>query len=129
MKQQGMIVDLDLDLDLETMTAQDVVDRQLQAYNAHDLEAFLACYSPTVTVALHPGGQILDEGLGALRLSYAKLFTECPHLHAHITRRITSENLIIDEEEVEGLVDGPSVRSIVMYEVTDGLITRTWFVE
>lgn len=127
MTQQGVF--LDPDLDFEAMTAHEVVDRQLHAYNNHDLEAFLACYSPAVTVALHPSGQVLDEGLEALRLSYAKLFAECPHLRARIIRRIASDNLIIDEEEVDGLVDEPSVRSIVMYEVTDGLITRTWFVE
>jgi hypothetical protein len=27
------------------------VDRQLEAYNAHDIDAFVACYSPEVVVA------------------------------------------------------------------------------
>lgn len=121
MEQQGIL--------LEEIMAPDVVDRQLKAYNAHDLEAFLSCYSPDIKVALHPGGQTLDEGREALRLSYAKLFAECPHLHAHITKRITLENMVIDEEEVDGLVDGRIVRSVIMYEVLDGLITRVWFVE
>lgn len=121
MEQQSLI--------LEGLTAQDVVDRQLQAYNAHNLEGFLSCYSPAIKVVLHPSGQTLDEGLEALRLSYAKLFVECPSLHARITRRIASESMIIDEEEVDGLVDGRTVRSVIMYEVRDGLITRSWFVE
>jgi hypothetical protein len=37
-------------------------------------------------------------------------------------------NIAIDEEHVRGLKDDGIVHAIAIYETSDGLITRAWFV-
>ena len=59
------------------MAAADTVARQADAYNAHDLETFLACYTEDVVVT-SGNGDVLMEGLEAIRAEYAVMFEQLP---------------------------------------------------
>ena len=107
--------------------AADLAQRQLDAYNARDLEAFLACYAEDCVVAAHPSGDVMMEGREAMRTRYGRLFEAHPELHCTLLARVEHEIFAIDHEHVEGLREGEIVHAVAMYEVRDGLIQRVWF--
>ncbi|MER7752491.1 phosphotransferase [Kitasatospora sp. NPDC097643] len=99
------------------------VDRQLAAYNGHDLAAFLATYAPEVVVNRRDGSRL--EGRDALRAAYAPLFAE-GRCQARITGRLTQGDWVVDHETAEGVAAEP-LRVLVAYRVRDGLIDRVDF--
>ncbi|MFF0793412.1 nuclear transport factor 2 family protein [Streptomyces spiralis] len=99
------------------------VDRQLHAYNAHDLEAFTAAYAPDVLVE-GPGDNRL-RGRHALRAAYARQFQEA-RCRAEVLARLTEGDWVVDHELAHGLADAP-LRMLVAYRVRDGLIDRVTF--
>ena len=103
-----------------------VVQRQLEAYNAHDIDAFLATYSPDIEL-FTLGGDRRSQGLDAMRARYGKVFKAAPELHCDITHRIAQGKIVIDHEHLTGLPNGGSVDAIAIYEVRDGKIRRVWF--
>jgi len=116
-----------------TTDPTDPVERQLAAYNAHDLAAFLACYSPAVLVFDYEG-RITAENRNAMQESYETLFARSPNVRARVAQRIrlgpTERTFIIDEEHVSGyLHDGEERRYVlaVMYEIEGGLIHTVRF--
>lgn len=106
-----------------------VVQRQLEAYNAGDIEAFLATYADDVE--LRTLGRDADtRGLDALRATYAALFAGNPELHCEVVRRIVQGNHVIDHERVTGLAGTTAVLdAVAIYEVHRGKIRRVWFVQ
>lgn len=104
----------------------EVVQRQLDAYNARDVDAFVATYSPTVTIIRRPNGQVILDGVANLLKSYGDFFSNNPELHCEILNRIVLGNFVIDQEYVTGRVAAPPVNAVVIYEVQDGLIQRVW---
>lgn len=106
--------------------AKDPVEEQLAAYNARDLDHFLACYAPDVVIE-DPLGKHLMEGHEAMRTAYGRLFTNSPNLHCDVVNRIRVGSFAIDEERVTGwIVPGmpDEVHAAVIYLVKDGLITH-----
>lgn len=109
-------------------TPEDLAQRQLNAYNAGDLESFLACYAPDVKVFGFP--DILQyQGLEGMRQRYGKLFADSPRLHARLTGRIVLGPSVIDREEVSGMRGGNGlVHAVAIYAVRDGLIREVRFI-
>lgn len=108
-------------------TPADLAQRQLDAYNARDLDAFLACYAEDCTVYAHPSGDVMMRGRDAMRERYGRLFAEHPDLHARLLARIEHEVFAIDHEQVVGLAPDRSVHAVATYEVRGGRIQRVWF--
>ncbi len=106
----------------------DIVQRQLNAYNARDIDAFLATYHPDARLYQFPD-TLQRQGHEAMRRTYESLFQELPDLHAHVPRRIVVGNHVIDEEIVSGLPNDMIFQATAIYEVTDGLISKVWFIE
>lgn len=108
-------------------TAAVVVQRQVEAYGARDLEGFLATYAQDVQIWRHPSGELVAEGLDAMRETYGTLFEDSPDLAIHIAQRIELGEFVIDHEVVAGLRGGEPVRAVAIYQVRDGLIQAVWF--
>ena len=106
-------------------SAVDVVDRQLDAYNARDLERFAATYSADVSIYRMPSLQPAIQGQQQLRETYRQRFAS-PSLHAEILSRIVMGNKVIDHERVTGIRDTP-LEALAVYEVEGGLIRTVWF--
>lgn len=109
-------------------TPTELAQRQLDAYNARDLEAFLACYHPEVEVRSFPAGTLRMAGRDAMRERYGRLFESAPDLHAALVSRTALAGVAIDTEAVTGLREGATVEAIAIYELEDDLIRRVWFV-
>jgi hypothetical protein len=105
-----------------------VVQRQVEAYNAHDLEAFAACYAEAIEFRTLDGKVNPEKGLPALRKGYADLFKRFPQLKVKILNRIKQGPFIIDQEQAEGMGPQP-VTVTAVYEVAQGKILRVWFIE
>ena len=105
----------------------DVVQRQVDAYNARDIEAFLSFYAEDAQLARLATGEVLAAGHETMRETYAAMFEASPELDCSITSRTVSGNMVIDHEFVTGMRGGPPVRAAAVYEVDNGLIRRVWF--
>jgi hypothetical protein len=99
-----------------------VVQRQLDAYNARDLDALLATYAPDARQYELPG-KLLATGHAEMRPRFAVRFQE-PDLHARLLQRAVMGNIVIDHETVSrNFPEGRGkVDLVAIYEVADGLI-------
>jgi hypothetical protein len=94
------------------------VQQQLDAFNAHDLDGFIACYASDVVVRHGDGREIL-KGHDGMRGFYGPFIND-PKLHAEVVNRLHSGDWIVDEEHT--VWTGGDVQALVAYEVRDGLI-------
>ncbi len=103
-----------------------VVQRQLDAYNAKDLEALVAIYAEDAELFEHPS-KLVARGTAELRQRYSLRFQE-PNLRAALVNRIVAGATVIDHERVtRTFPEGPGEIEVVMiYEVTAGRITKAW---
>lgn len=103
-----------------------VVQRQLDAYNARDVDALLATYADDAELFEHPA-KLLARGAATLRERFAARFQE-PNLHATLQRRIVMGSFVIDHEVItRTFPEGPGTLEMVMiYEVAAGRIARAW---
>ena len=104
-----------------------VVQRQVEAYNSRDIDAFLSYYAENVTIRHLPEGEVSWASREAMRDRYAKRFEENPELNCVITNRTVHGNWVIDHELVTGVKDRPRIRAVATYEVRNGLIQNVWF--
>lgn len=82
---------------------RDPVEAQLAAYNARDIDAFLACYAPDCIIEDGQGRRLM-AGHAEMRERYATLFAASPRLHARIVHRTRIGRYVLDEEEITGRV-------------------------
>ena len=108
-------------------TPVDVVQRQLEAYNAHDLAAFMATYSDAIRLYRLPNAAPAFESKAAMADFYGQHRFSIPALRAEIVNRMVLGNKVVDHERVHGLPDGV-IEAVAIYEVVDGLIQNVWFV-
>ena len=109
------------------MSAVDVVQRQLDTYNAQDLEAFLATYSPECVIR-DLNGAVTQNGHADIRARYAAMFAQYPENKARLINRMALGDVVIDHEDVVRGPNGPRLEAIAIYTVRDGLIRRVDFV-
>lgn len=103
------------------------VARQLEAYNAKDIDAFMACWAPGCEYHAFPG-TLLARGTDAIRARHVERFRE-PDLFGRLDSRVVMGNLVVDRETVRRTFpDGPGeIDVLAIYEVADGVIHRAWF--
>lgn len=102
--------------------AADPVEAQLEAYNARDVERFVACFTDDVLVEDAAGARLMT-GRAAFRESYAAMFAASPALHCRVVSRLRAGPFVVDEERVSGRGQG-ELHVIVVYTVRDGLIAH-----
>lgn len=102
-----------------------VVERQLAAYNARDLDAFAACFTEDVEVWRPPAAEPAIKGIEALREFYARERFSKPGLHAEILGRIVMGAKVFDHERIHGVRDEP-FEMTVAYEIDRCIIRRVY---
>lgn len=105
-----------------------VVQKQLDAYNAQNVEAFVATYADSVKLYQWPARQIM-AGKEQLRKNYGEMFRRSPDNYAALVGRIVQGNFVIDREKVTGTRSGSPYETYAtaIYEVRNGLIVNVWF--
>lgn len=106
-----------------------LVQRQLDAYNARDLDGFIATYSPDIEIFGLPDASAPQmSGLDAMRNVYSRMFEELPDLHCDLGARIAEGDFIVDHEIcLFGEPDEEPTRALAIYQVEGDLIRRVWF--
>lgn len=109
-------------------TPESIVQRQLDAYNARDVDALLATYAEDVQQFEYPD-TLLCTGAAQLRERMAARFSD-PRLHARLINRITMGQTVIDHEEVtRTFPDGVGkIELVAIYEVRDSKISTARFI-
>jgi len=105
-------------------TAEAIVQKQLEAYNKRDIDAFADTYADDIRIYNFPA-RLSSEGIGALRDGYAGFFKETEDLNCVIKNRIVLGNIIIDEEYIT--MNGNNISAIAIYEVANGKIFKVTF--
>jgi hypothetical protein len=105
-----------------------VVQRQLDAYNAKDVDALMATYAHDAQQFEHPA-KLLASGAAEIRERFAARFQE-PNLHAELLNRIVAGGMVIDHEKItRTFPEGTgTIELVAMYDVQNGRIARAWFI-
>jgi hypothetical protein len=106
-------------------TPEQVVQKQLDAYNQRDISMFMDTMSQNVKLYNFADGQILAEGFDAVKSTYALLFAKSPELNSKLINRIVLGNQVIDHESITGRMGSSEVIELaVIYEVKDQKIIK-----
>ena len=104
-----------------------LVQKQLDAYNQRDIEAFLEPYSDTVKVFNFPN-ELVFEGKTKMRKSYKKMFENTPDLHCTLINRTSLKNTVIDKEYVIFDKKNPALEVIAVYKIKNEKIVEVYFI-
>ena len=104
--------------------AEAVVQRNMDAYNAHDAKTLSETFTPDAQFVQHPGTLIYD-GRDAIYKGYSEVFRRNGKAHVQLVHRSLLGNRIVDEQEYTGLGKVP-IRGLVIYEIHNGLIQMIW---
>ena len=107
------------------MRPAEVVQRQVDAYNARDLVRFAACYAESIAIFRMPSVTPSIAGKSQLEATYRNRFG-APQLHADILARVVLGNKVVDHERVRGIEAQP-IEAVAIYEVEAELIRTVWF--
>jgi imidazolonepropionase-like amidohydrolase len=105
-------------------TPEMLIQRQVNAYNARNIDAFLATYSDNIELYNFPDS-LIGKDKQKMRAIYANMFKNVTSLHCEIVERIKLGNTIIDHERVK--FNDKIINAIAIYEVKDGKIVRVTF--
>lgn len=105
-------------------TPEALVQFQLDAYNAHDVESFLSVYANDVEIYNFPN-ILTTKGKADMRKEYDFL-NKTPKLFCKLLNRIVQSNMVIDHEEVHGFGDKPFY-GIAIYIIENGKIAKVYF--
>lgn len=108
------------------MTPESLVQQQVNAYNARNIDAFLEPYAEDVEIYSFPS-TLLSKGKEQMRKTYTNLFNKAPDLHCEIKQRIVNLNTVIDKESVSGMRPGQKVEATAIYEFKNNKISKVYF--
>jgi imidazolonepropionase-like amidohydrolase len=105
-------------------TPEMLIQRQVNAYNARNIDAFLSTYSDNIELYNFPDS-LIGKGKEKMKEVYGGMFKNLTYLHCEIVNRIQLSHTIIDHERVK--FNDRIVNAIAIYDVKDGKIVRVTF--
>lgn len=113
---------------MSALTPESIVQHQLDAYNARDVDALMATYAEDVQQFEYPDS-LLCSGAAQLRERMTARLSDS-HLHARLIHRAVMGNVVIDHEEViRTFPEGTGkIELVAIYEVRDGKIATARFI-
>lgn len=108
-----------------------IVQAQLDAYNARDIDGFAATFAPGVEVYELDGAAgtnaLRFAGIAALRERYGAQFVANPAQRSTVVSRQVVGDFVFDLEFITGTVGKPDAHLMAIYRVRGGVIDRVWF--
>ena len=120
---RGLIINRDT---LLPATPEDLVQKQLNAYNLRDIEGFLEPYAEDVELYMYPD-TLLGKGRENMRQNYTSMFKNIPDLHCELAARIVQGNVVIDHEKVR--MENNIISAVAIYHITNGKISKVYFIQ
>lgn len=108
-------------------SAEQLAQAQLDAYNARNIEAFLAPYAEDVAVYTFPQN-LQYRGKAEMRATYASMFEDLPDLYCTLVSRMVQGDVVIDQESVVFRSGEPPLKAIAIYKIRNGKITEVYFI-
>ena len=105
-------------------SARFVVEKQLEAYNNRDIDAYVNVFSEDVKVYDYPH-KLRYQGRKEMKRRYGAFFKNTKDLNCKILNRIENGNIIIDQESAT--INGRIVNAVVIYEIKNGRIITVTF--
>lgn len=109
----------------QQLKPEDIVQKQIEAYNNKNLDTFLSFYSDEVKIYSYPN-LLESEGKQAMKTNYASFFSSAKTLNCKIINRIIHNNKIIDQEEVT--LNNQKINVVTIYEIENNKIVKVTFV-
>lgn len=110
---------------MQILSPEQVVQKQLDAYNQRDITKFMDTMSPDVALYNFKDGALLAKGFEDVKTIYTNLFEQSPKLHSDLTNRMVLGNQVIDHESITGRMGKAEViELIVIYEVESEKINK-----
>jgi len=111
-----------------SVEAERIVQRQLDAYNARDIDGFMAVWAADAQYFEHPA-TLLASGAAAIRARHIARFKEA-NLFGRLIKRMVVGNKVIDQEVVTRTFPEGTGRIdvIAIYEVKGDKIANAWFI-
>jgi imidazolonepropionase-like amidohydrolase len=106
-------------------TPEDLAQRQLNAYNFRNIDAFLEPYHDEVEVYDFPD-KLIYKGKEAMRIGYTQMFENVSNLHCELVNRIVEGNVVIDQELVQ--YGEEMIKATAIYHIEEGKIKKVYFV-
>ena len=103
-----------------------IAQKQLDAYNAQDLDTYVSYFTEDCIVS-GLNGTPTETTRDAIKARYAKAFAQFPQNKAELKNLITVGNTIVDHELVIRAPGGEQFEIIAIYTFRDGLIARVDF--
>lgn len=102
----------------QTMTPEQIVQKQLDTYNARDIKGFMSVMSSDVSLYNLGESKPISSGNEAVEAIYQNLFDKSPNLRSVLENRIVMGNVIIDHEKITGRMGNDDTLELsVIYEV------------
>jgi imidazolonepropionase-like amidohydrolase len=106
-------------------TPEALVQRQLNGYNARNIDAFLEPYADDVEIYNYPD-QLIMKGKDNMRLGYSQMFQSTPNLHCELKGRLIRGNIVMDQEYVQ--FGDKILEAIAIYHIENNKIKKVYFV-
>lgn len=110
------------------MSPEQVIQKQVEAYNSRDIETFVACHHTNVELFTFPETTPFASGQDKIRKIYSDVFDSSPELNTEILNRMVFGDTVIDHEIVTGRKGVDKLELIAIYQVMDGQIISARFV-
>ncbi|KAG2441984.1 hypothetical protein HYH02_009777 [Chlamydomonas schloesseri] len=106
-----------------------LVQRQLELYNARELEPFMELFTDDVFVSDGITGAVIASSKEQLRPRYVERFRASP-VNCELLGRLVCGNVVVDREIITGLPDGGVADCMATYvcDLQLGKISRITFV-
>lgn len=105
---------------------ESLIQKQLDYYNANDLEGFISTYHKDIEILNLEDQSLILTGIDDLKEKYKERFY-VQKVQAKLVNRMVIGNKVIDHESVSGIKENEDVKAIAVYQVEDDLIRRVWF--
>lgn len=120
-----LLFTLQLHIMAQSNTPEQVVQKQLDTYNARDLDSFMETMGEEVALYNFANGKLLAEGFENVKEIYKSLFEKSPDLNSMLTNRIVFGNKVIDHETITGRMGSPDpIELVAIYEVEEEKIVK-----
>jgi hypothetical protein len=108
-------------------TPEMLVQRQWNAYNTKNVQAFLACFDKDVKVYNYPG-PILYNGIKELERNYTSQLENRSKTHCELKSRIMSGDTVVDKVAIKepGKITN---EQIIVYKVSNHKIKGVYFIK
>lgn len=124
-----IIVALFISLNTMSQSADQIVQQQLEAYNARNVDEFMAVFHQDIEIWTLGSESPSAVGWEKVKAIYQELFEQSPELHSKLLNRSVIGNRVIDYERISGRKGSKEDLFLVMiYEVEEGKIRRAWAV-